>query len=122
MIHEIVQIVEVWDGQGEPVVPLCMKGYLTPEDLYMADAFTDLLTGGNKTARVRREITETIGGPHYSSIKVSTSIEVTCDQSEKVIRKAAEVALAEASILNENAVFEAYKGLMAHLKTLPKEP
>lgn len=118
MIHEIVQLVEVWDADGDPVESLSAKFYLTERNLFMADKFTALITGGNKTARVRREITETIGGPHYSSIKVSTAIEVTCDQSESVIREAAQACLAEASILNEEGVMQAYKGLLDHRKNL----
>lgn len=118
MIHEIVQLVEVWDDAGDPITDLCVKFYMTEKDLYMADKFTALITGGNKTAKVRREISETVGGPGYSSIKVSTSIEVTCDQSEPVIKEAAQVALAEASILNEDGVMKAFAGLLDHRKNL----
>lgn len=118
MINEIVQLVEVWDGDGEPIADLCVKFYMTEKDLYMADKFTALITGGNKTAKVRREISETIGGPGYSSVKVSTSIEVTCDQSEPVIKEAAQLVLAEASILNEEGITQAYAGLLAHRKKL----
>lgn len=118
MINEIVQMVEVWDDNGDPLVDLCGKLYLTEKELFMSDKFSALLTGGNKTAKVRREIGETIGGPGFSSIRVSTSIEVTCDQSEPIIKQAAQAALAEAAILNEEGVMQAYAGLLAHRKTL----
>ncbi len=118
MSYEIIQLVEVWnDGKDDPVPHLCAKFYLTKKELFMPDKFNELLTG-NKTARVRREISETIGGPGYSSVKVSTSIEVLCDQSDLMIKKAADVCLAEASILNEEGVTKAYDGLLKHRKQL----
>lgn len=121
MSYEIIQLVEVWnDGKDDPVLHLCAKYYLTKKELFMPDKFSALLTG-NKTARVRREISETIGGPGFSSVKVSTSIEVLCDQSETRIKEAAEVCLAEASILNEEGITQAYAGLLSHRKALGLE-
>jgi len=118
---EIIQLVEVWDVEGEPVEELSSKSYLTEKDLYMsADKFASL-TAGNKLARVRREISESIGGPGYSSIRVSTSIEVACDQHEASIKAAAEATIAECTILNEEAILKAYDGLKAHRKTLGLE-
>lgn len=120
MIHEIVQLVEVWDSNGDPIEDLCKKTYLTEENLYMPDKFNALLTG-NKTAKVGREVVETIGGPGYSSVKVSTYIEVTCDQSESRIKEAAKHCLAEAFILNEEGIMTGYAGLLQHRKTLGLE-
>lgn len=83
----------------------------------MGDKFKDLLVG-NKSTRVRREITETLGCAGYSSIKVSTSIEVTCDQSEKMIKAAAAAILAECTLLNEDGIMRAHEGLLMHRKVL----
>lgn len=117
MTPEIIQIVEVFDDRGDPVEDLCTKIYFTENELYMPDKFNKLLSG-TKTARVRREISETIGGPGYSSVKVSTSIEVLCDQSDAMIKEAAQTCMAEVAILNEEGVLKAYSGLLAHRKTL----
>lgn len=118
MTPEIIQLVEVWDREGDPILELSQKRYLTTEDLSMsADKFNALLTG-TKTAKVKREVSETIGGPGYSSVKVSTSIEVTCDQSEKSIKDAAKHCLAECAILNEEAVLGAFEALLDHRKKL----
>lgn len=116
MITQIVQLREVWDDDG-PILDLCVKFYFTKKDLYMPDKFSKLLTG-NKTAKVGREIVETIGGPGYSSVKVSTYIEVTCDQSEKIIKEAAKHCLDEALILNEEGILDGYAKLLEHRKTL----
>lgn len=121
MIPEIIQLVEVWDDAGDPIEALCAKFYFTEKDLYMgADKFQSLLVG-SKTARVRREVAETIGGPGYSSVKVSTSIEAACDQSEPMIKKAAEAILQECFLLNEDGILKAYEGLLMHRKTLKLE-
>ncbi len=120
MIIEIVQLREVWDDDGDPISDLCAKFYLTKKDLYMPDKFNKLLTG-NKTAKVGREVVETIGGPGYSSVKVSTYIEVTCDQSEKIIKEAAKHCLDEAFILNEEGIKAGYAGLLAHRRELGLE-
>jgi len=118
---EIVQIVEVLDDNRDPLLDLCVKTYFTTRDLHMdKDKFEALLTG-NKTAKVRREISETIGGPGYSSIKVSTSIEVACDQREASIRTAAEALIQECTYLNEDGILKAYEGLRLHRKTLKLE-
>lgn len=121
MTVEIIRLIEVWDDEGQAVLPLCVKQYLTPSDLYMPDTFNDLLVG-TKTAKVRREVSETIGGPGYSSVKVSTSIEITCDQSEKSIRTAATLLYAECAILNEEGILGAFEGLINHRATLKLEP
>lgn len=118
MSFEIIQLVEVWDVEGEPIEELCSKSYLTEKDLYMSTDKFASLTAGNKLARVRREISEKIGGPGYSSIQVSTSIEVACDQHETSIKAAAEATMAECAILNEEAILKAFEGLKAHRKTL----
>lgn len=118
MTPEIIQLVEVFDDNGDPISKLCVKTYLTEEELYMpADKFA-ALAAGNKLARVRREISETIGGPGYSSVRVSTSIELAVDQHETTIKTAADAIMAECVILNEEAVLKAYEGLLAHRKTL----
>jgi hypothetical protein len=78
-----------------------------------ADKFQSLLVG-SKTTKLRREIAETIGGPGYSSIRVTTAIEVICDQSEAGIKKTAAVLIEECAALNETAVLNAYDGLLAH--------
>lgn len=121
MTPEIIQLVEVWGDDGGPLEDLCVKFYFTEKDLYMsADKFQALLVG-TKTTRVRREVSETIGGPGYSSIKVSTSIEVACDQSEALIKKAADAILQECFLLNEDGVMKAFEGLKMHRKALKLE-
>jgi hypothetical protein len=114
VITEIVQWVEAWDADGEPILDLCYQSYLTEEQLYMADVFKSL--SGDGKAKIRREITETLGGPRYSSIKVTTSIELTCDQSQPVIRRAAKEAMAEVQILNEEALTVSWEKLREHVK------
>jgi len=114
VIGHIIQIVEVWDADGVPILDLCFKKYFTEDELYMADAFKPLV--GDGKARVRREITETLGGPRYSSVKVSTSIEITCDQSKDKIEKAAREAYAEAQILNDEALELAWDRLGQHIE------
>lgn len=116
MIIEIIQLVEVWDDAGDPVVPLCVKHYLSPEKLIMSDLFTPPTSKHHAT--VRREVRETIGGPGYSSVQVATSIEVICDQDVETIRKTAEAVLGECAILNEEGVLMAYEGLLSHRRTL----
>jgi hypothetical protein len=85
----------------------------------MADTLKALL--GDGKARVRQEITETLGGARYSSVKVSTSIEVSCGQSTETIRKAAREALAEVQLLNDEAVLLAWEGLQEHLRQVHKD-
>jgi hypothetical protein len=114
---EILQLVEVWDDRGEPVEALCGQFVFAVEHLYMGDKFKDLLVG-NKSTRVRREVAETIGCAGFSSIKVSTSIEVTCDQNEKSVKAAAAAIYDECALLNEDAIMKAHEGLMMHRKVL----
>lgn len=115
---EIVQAIEAWDEHGDPIEELCVKFYFTETELHMsADKFQSLLTG-NKTAKVRREVTETIGGAGYSSIKVGTSIEIVCDQSEAAIKRAATAILEECALLNEDGILKAFEGLNKHRKVL----
>lgn len=115
MIGEIIQIVEVFDDRGDPIIDLCVKKHLSPEALYMPN---DILPHTGKGAVVRREIKETIGGPGYSSVSVSTSIEVTCEQDARILRLTAKTVLAECMILNEEGLLDAYNGLVQHRKTL----
>lgn len=116
MITEGIQLVEVWGDDGAPVAPLSTKSYFGSERLYMPEAFAP--PTGKHIATVRREVSETIGGPGFSSVRVSTSIEVHCDHSTESIHAAAEAALGECVILNEEAVLNAYDGLLAHRRTL----
>jgi len=111
---EIIQIVEVWDDEGDPIVELCGKKYFNKEGL--VDEFNTPRTHG--TAKVRRELAETIGGPGYSSVRVSTSIEIECDRDKEVVRSVAQNIMAECSLLNEEAVLDAFQGLLAHRSTL----
>jgi hypothetical protein len=113
VINEIVQYIEVWDYGGDPILHLCTQTYFTEEQLYMADVLK-ALTGDGK-AKVRRELAETLGGPHYSSVRVTTSIEVTCDQSTHVVKRAAREVFAELQILNEDALEKAWAGLQKHV-------
>lgn len=115
MIVHILQWVEVFDLRGNALLDHCTQSQLTEEQLYMADTFKVLV--GDGKARVKREITETLGGPRYSSVKVSTSIEVTCDQSRDTIQKAALEVFAEAQILNDEAVELAWSKLQEHIKS-----
>lgn len=117
MINEVVQIVEVFDDAGNAIIPLCAKHYFPPEALYMPNEFIPPRPG-QKGAVVRREIAETIGGPGYSSVRVSTSIEVTCEQTQETIAHTAKVVLAECTILNEEGVLQAFDGLLQHRRTL----
>lgn len=117
MIGEIIQLVEVFDNAGDPILDLCVKKHLSPEALYMPNEFVPP-RAGQKGAVVRREIAELIGGPGYSSVRVSTSIEVTCEQTPEAINITAKNVLAECVILNEEGVLDAYGGLLQHRKTL----
>ena len=118
MTPEILQLVEVWDDCGEPVGALCGQIAFTPEHLNMGKDRFQALLAGNKSTRVRREVTETLGCEGFSSIKVSTYIEVTCDQSEKAIKEAAAAIFGECVLLNEDAIMKAHEGLMMHRKVL----
>lgn len=108
---EIIQIVEVWDDEGEPIISLCGKKYFNKEDPVAEDKKSG-------TAKVRRELSETIGGPGFSSVRVSTSIEYECSADRLTVQDTAQKTMAEVSLLNEEAVLDAFGGLLAHRKTL----
>lgn len=114
----ITQTVEVLDHDGNAVLPLCVSIDFPPESLHMSEDRLRVLLSGSKTAKVRREITETIGGPGYSSVRVSTAIEVLCDQSDNAVRSAAEAVYQECVYLNEDGVLKAYEGLLLHRDSL----
>ena len=116
MSAEIVQVVEVFGEDGAPLQDLCKKLRFTEEHLQMSKDKFAALTAGDGRAKVRREIGETIGGPGYSSVRVSTSIEICCDSA--AIQKAAEVIYQECVYLNEDGVLQAYEGLLNHRDTL----
>lgn len=119
MIEYISQLVEVFDDRGDPVLALCVQKRLTEEELYMPQDFEAFLPpAGKPYATVRREVTETIGGPGYSSVRVSTSIELHCAQKQETIAEASRLALAECSILTEEGVLQAFDGLLQHRKVL----
>lgn len=109
---EIIQIIEVWDDEGDPVVELCGKKYFNKEDPVTDNAKK------HGTAKVRRELAETIGGPGYSSVRVSTSIEYECSADQLTVQNTADQAMATVSLLNEESVLQAFNGLLAHRKTL----
>lgn len=118
MSAEIVQVVEVFGEDGAPLQDLCKKLRFSEEHLQMSkDRFAALMAGDGR-AKVRREIGETIGGPGYSSVRVSTSIEICCDQNSAAIQKAAEAIYQECVYLNEDGVLQAYEGLLNHRDTL----
>lgn len=114
---EIVQIVEVLGEDGVPLEHLCRKLYFTTEHLHMKDRLEALINHDGR-AKVRREIGETIGGPGYSSVRVSTSIEICCDQNSEVIQKAAAAIYQECVYLNEDGILQAYEGLLNHRDSL----
>lgn len=110
----ITQVVEVWDDNGDGIEELSYQAHFGEEHLQMsADKFQSLLAG-SKTTKIRREIAETIGGPGYSSVRVTTAIEVICDQSEASVKKASSVLYDECAVLNEAGILKAYEGLLAH--------
>ena len=113
-----MQTVEVFGEDGEPIKDLCTKLRFSEEHLQMSKDRFAALSAGDGRARVRREIGETIGGPGYSSVRVSTSIEICCDQNSAAIQKAAAAIYQECVYLNEDGILQAYEGLLNHRDTL----
>lgn len=81
----------------------------------MADRYEKIL--GNGKAKVRREITETLGGPNYSSVRITVSVEITCNQDESTIQEASQMLHQELIILLEEDVGASYEKLLDAVDT-----
>lgn len=81
------------------------------------DEYKKLL--GDEKARVHVGIHNTIGAPHFSSVKVQVYSEVTCDQDAATMKKARDLLFDESVELLPTYVEPAYLTLLEQLKTLP---
>lgn len=50
---------------------------------------------GDALSRVSVSVSEKISGPSYSSMSISVTVTLTCDQSEKILAESRELALGE---------------------------
>lgn len=88
--------------------------YEVPE--HMKDKYKQLL--GDMQARVSMSVDEKIGGPGYSSVGVHAAVTLSCNQDEESIKKASELAFAEAMRLVDEKVVYTYEVLLGHLRSI----
>jgi len=82
--------------------------------IIMPDKFKDLL--GDENARVSVSFNERMGGSHgFSSVGVTATVTINCDQSEGVISEAQEVAFRTAVDFADAHLGGAMELLEAHL-------
>lgn len=77
---------------------------------------------GDGQARVSVSLSEKMSGPYgYSSINVSVTVTMNCDQSVEYVRKAEEAALQECLGFLDTAVDTGYASLTSHLARYIKD-
>lgn len=80
------------------------------------DKFKKIL--GDAQARCSVTISERIGAANYSSVSMSTTVTLSCNQDSKTIQEAEEMALAEALAFTDDNIVTAYRMLEQHQQTL----
>lgn len=111
-------VVELKDEHGKFIPKQCTERYSAngAEEMLMTkapDRFVSVV--GDGKAKVRRALTETVGGPGYSSVRVHVEIELTCNQDFDTVHKVSEMLFNESLSILDTEVDIGMKTLIAHV-------
>jgi len=116
--------VEVYENKpdGVLVLDLCKnytdhRGLLDVLETRMGQGKYRKLLGDQK-ARAHCGIRETLGGPAFSSVQITLSAELTCNQDEQTIRQAQVLMYEECLPVLDDLLEDAYDGLITRLKRI----
>lgn len=113
------------DGNGEPVP----NGNFKETDHTGAERAVKERVGdryeliqGDRGARVRVSVGETLGGPSYSSVRVQVDVSLMCNQDERTVAEVRDMLFAEAAESLDKYVEPLYELLLEHNLRLDRRP
>lgn len=71
---------------------------------------------GDCQARTSVSVSEKVSGPDYSSVSMNVTVTLSCDQSDKALAEAQEIALSECLVFIDAHILDTHGMLMKHVK------